>query len=134
MSETSFKRENRLLKPKEFKQVFDNTEWRSSSPQLLLLATSNQQNQARLGFVLAKKHIKLAVDRNRIKRVVRESFRHNKQQLNAIDLVVLGRKGLAELDNHELRVMIDALWFKMKRPSHDRKATTRSKPGQSTRR
>lgn len=127
MSETTFKREHRLLKPKEFKQVFDKTEWRSGSPQLLLLATSNQQNQARIGFVLAKKNIKLAVDRNRIKRIVRESFRHNKHELAAIDLVVLGRKGLAELDNQELRTMIDALWFKLKRPSHDRKKTNRSK-------
>lgn len=134
MSETSFKRESRLLKPQEFKQVFDKTEWRSSSPQLLLLATSNEQNQARLGFVLAKKQIKLAVDRNRIKRIVRESFRHNKHEIAAIDLVVLGRKGLAELDNHELRAMIDALWFKLKRPSHDRKKNTRSKPRQSPQR
>lgn len=131
MSETSFKRESRLLKPKEFKQVFDNTEWRSSSPQLLLLANSNQQGQARLGFVLAKKHIKLAVDRNRIKRIVRESFRHNQQKFEAVDYVVLGRPGIAELDNCELREMIDALWFKLKRPSHDRKAT-RSRPGQKS--
>lgn len=134
MSETTFKRENRLLKPKEFKKVFDNTELRSSSSVILLLANSNEQNHARLGFVLAKKHIKLAVDRNRIKRVIRESFRHNKDNLPTVDLVVLGRKGLAELDNKQIREMIDALWFKLKRPSHDRKATTRSKPGQSSRR
>lgn len=130
MSETSFARSSRLLKPVEFKRVFDNTELRSSSPQLLLLASSNSQNHARVGFVLAKKNIKRAVDRNRIKRIVRESFRHNQQKLDSIDFVVLGRKGLAELDNTQLRVMIDTLWFKLKRPSHDRKAT-RSRSRQS---
>lgn len=122
MSKQTFQRESRLLKPKEFKQVFDQTQWRSGSPQLLLLATSNQQNQPRLGFVLAKKQIKLAVERNRIKRIIRESFRHNQHKLEAVDFVILGRKGLAELTSQELRTMIDTLWFKLKRPSHDRKA------------
>ncbi|QQD22820.1 ribonuclease P protein component [Venatoribacter cucullus] len=125
MSETSFLRSARLLKPAEFKRVFDNTEWRSSSPQLLLLATANEQNQARLGFVLAKKQIKRAVDRNRVKRIIRESFRHHQQQLDALDFVVLGRSGLAELDNQQIRAMIDALWFRLKRPSNDRQANGR---------
>lgn len=134
MSETSFPRSVRLLKPAEFKKVFDNTEWRSSSPQLLLLATSNEQNQARLGFVLAKKQIKRAVDRNRIKRIIRESFRHNQHKLEALDFVVLGRSGLAELDNPQIRAMIDALWFRLKRPSHDRQATGSRSNRRSSRR
>ena len=129
MSDTTFPRESRLLKPKEFKQVFDKTEWRSSSSQLLLLGTTNQQNRARLGFVLAKKQIKLAVERNRIKRIVRESFRCHQHKLEAIDIVLLGRKGLADLESHEIRTMIDTLWFKLKRPTHDRKATrSRTRP------
>ena len=52
--ETGFPRAVRILKPAEFKRVFDDTQWRSSTPQLLLLASANEQNQARLGFVLAK--------------------------------------------------------------------------------
>lgn len=131
MSENSFPSSHRLLKPAEFKRVFDNTELRSSSPQLLLLASSNNQNHARIGFVLAKKQIKRAVDRNRIKRIVRESFRHNQHKLAAIDFVILGRKGLEELDAMQLRTMIDQMWFRLKRPSHDRKAN-RSRTRQSS--
>lgn len=134
MSETSFPRSVRLLKPAEFKKVFDNTEWRSSSPQLLLLATPNEQNQARLGFVLAKKQIKRAVDRNRIKRIIRESFRQHQHKLEALDFVVLGRSGLAELDNPQIRAMIDALWFRLKRPSHDRQANGSRSNRRSSRR
>ena len=134
MSETLFPRSVRLLKPAEFKRVFDNTELRSSSPQLLLLATSNEQTQARIGFVLAKKQIKLAVDRNRIKRIIRESFRHNQRELPAVDFVVLGRSGLAELDNAQIREMIDALWFKLKRPSNDRNSNSSRKNRGSSRR
>lgn len=120
MSDTSFPRSARILRPAEFKQVFDHTELRSSSPQLLLLAKSNEQNQARIGFVLAKKQIKRAVDRNRIKRIVRESFRHHQHELSALDFVILARSGLADLDNTQIRAMIDALWFRLKRPSNDR--------------
>lgn len=120
MSDFAFTRAARLLRPAEFKQVFDNTQWRSSSPELLLLASANTQGQARLGFVLAKKQIKLAVDRNRVKRIVRESFRHHQAKLPAYDFVVLGRSGLTRLDNAELRTLIDTLWFKLKRPNHDK--------------
>ncbi|MDK2778203.1 MAG: ribonuclease P protein component [Pseudomonadota bacterium] len=134
MSESSFPRSARLLRPAEFKRVFDNTELRGSSPHLLVLATPNEQDQARIGFVLAKKQIKRAVDRNRIKRLVRESFRHQQHKMAALDFVVLARSGLAELDNQQIREMIDALWFRLKRPSHDRQANgNRKKRRQSGR-
>lgn len=122
MTETSFEREKRLLKPYEFKRVFDNTELRSGTSQILVLASANQLENARIGFVFAKKNMKLAVDRNRVKRIIRESFRHQQMKLPALDFVILGRKGLSELDNTEIRAMIDVLWFRLKRPSNERKA------------
>ena len=134
MSETAFPRCVRLLKAAEFKRVFDNTELRSSSPHLLVLATANEQDQARLGFVLAKKQIKRAVDRNRVKRVIRESFRHHQTKMASLDFVILARSGLAELDNQQIREMIDGLWFRLKRPSNDRQANgNRNKSRQSRR-
>jgi len=134
MSETSFPRSARVLKPAEFKRVFDNTELRSSSPHLLVLAASNEQDQARLGFVLAKKQIKRAVDRNRIKRLIRESFRHHQTKMTSLDFVVLARSGLAELDNQQIREMIDGLWFRLKRPSNDRQAKGNRNNRRKTRR
>ena len=118
MSVFDFSRNARLLRPAEFKRVFDNTEWRGSTPCLLILASANQQAQARLGFVIAKKQVRHAVDRNRIKRIVRESFRLNQAKLEAQDFVILARSGCTELDNQQLREMIDALWFRLRRPSH----------------
>ena len=134
MSETQFPRSARLLRPAEFKRVFDNTALRGSSQHLLLLATPNEQDQARIGFVLAKKQIKRAVDRNRIKRLIRESFRHHQNDIDALDFVILGRSGLAELDNQQIREMIDALWFRLKRPSHDRQAHSKGKNCRQSRR
>lgn len=133
MSNIGFPKSVRLLKATEFKRVFDHTELRSSSPQLLLLAAANEDNHARLGFVIAKKQIKHAVDRNRVKRIVRESFRHHQEQLPSVDFVVLGRAGLAELDNSQIRAMIDALWFRLKRPNNDRTANHRQRPRASKR-
>lgn len=87
---------------------------------MLLLASANNLDHPRLGFVLAKKQIKLAVQRNRVKRLVRESYRLHLQQIPALDFVVLARSGIADLDNEQIREMIDVLWFKLKRPTHGR--------------
>ncbi|WP_286718420.1 ribonuclease P protein component [Thalassolituus sp. UBA2009] len=134
MPEFGFPRRARLLKPVEFKRVFDKTELRGSSPHLLVLATPNEQDQARIGFVLAKKQIKRAIDRNRIKRLVRESFRHHQHEMASLDFVLLARSGLAELDNQQIREMIDGLWFRLKRPSNDRQANGSRKNRRASRR
>ncbi len=127
MTEFGFGRDARLLKPAEFKRVFDNTGWRGSTPHLLVLASSNQQQNARLGFVLAKKQIRHAVDRNRVKRLIRESFRHHQHELESRDYVILARSGVTKLDNRELREMIDALWFRLKRPNHGKSGNKHKK-------
>ena len=127
MSEFEFSRQLRLLKPAEFKRVFDNTELRGSTPQMLVLASANGLDHPRIGFVLAKKQIKHAVQRNRVKRLVRESCRLNQHQLPAADFVILARSGVTELDNQQIREMIDALWFRLKRPSHGRPSNGKRK-------
>ena len=47
---------------------------------------SNDLGMTRLGLIVAKKVLRRAVDRNRAKRVIRESFR--RQSLPALDVVV----------------------------------------------
>ena len=49
--------------------------------------------------MIGKKNVKLAVQRNRLKRLIRESFRHNQETLAGWDIVVIARKGLGELEN-----------------------------------
>ena len=120
-----FPRHSRLLKPAEFQRVFDHTEVRGSTAHLLVLASANECGHPRIGFVLAKKQIKHAVARNRVRRLVRESFRLHQHDLPSLDLVVLARGGLVALDNQQIREMIDALWFRLKRPTHGKRA-----PGQ----
>jgi len=66
-----------------------------------------------LGLAIAKKHVKLAVGRNRIKRVVRDSFRHHQQQLTGLDLVVLARTGTADQSNKRLFSSLEAHWHRL---------------------
>lgn len=54
--------------------------------------TPNHQNNARLGIIASKKTLPGAVERNRIKRVIRESFRQNTIKQRKLDLVVIVRR------------------------------------------
>lgn len=103
----------KLLNKKEFSWVFDKATYKVSNRYCLILGRESQVDQSRVGLVIAKKHIKLAVQRNRIKRLIRESFRHNQHQLFKIDAIVLSRNGLADLDNPAIYKMLDQLWQKI---------------------
>ena len=67
-----------------------------------VLTTDNHGHAARLGLAIAKKHCKLAVSRNRLKRIVRESFRQHREQLAGLDIVVMNQPGTHKADNRAL--------------------------------
>ena len=58
-----------------------------------------EQNQSRLGLAVAKKAVKTAVQRNRIKRLSREFFRLNQEIIAQADYIILVRSGIDKLDN-----------------------------------
>lgn len=59
----------------EFDEVFDTNQARISSNSLLLLAKPNTREFNRLGMIVSKKSIPGAVQRNKVKRRIREAFR-----------------------------------------------------------
>ncbi len=110
----TFGRELRLLTPGDFKSVFANPT-RAASPHLTLLAIANDVNHPRLGLTVAKKHVKKACQRNRIKRLTRDSFRRRQHDLPNVDIVVIAKKGIDGLDNAEIHQLIEKLWRKLAR-------------------
>ena len=90
-----------MLTPKHFNFVFQQPQ-RASSPEVTIFGRQNELGHPRIGLTIAKKNVKRAHERNRIKRLAREYFRLHQHQLPAMDFVVLVRKGVAELDNHQL--------------------------------
>lgn len=119
----SFSCESRLRSSADFKQVFDTTDIKVSSRQLLILAKVNELGRARLGLVVAKKNIRAAVGRNRAKRHIRETFRLQKDEIGHLDIVVLVRKGFSDLDDSELNLLLNKQWQRLKRRLHEWKAS-----------
>ncbi|MFS4424017.1 ribonuclease P protein component [Stutzerimonas stutzeri] len=120
-----FGREKRLLTPRQFKAVFDSPSAKVPGRNVLLLARENDLQHPRLGLVIGKKSVKLSVERNRIKRQIRETFRHHQLELAGWDIVIIARKGLADLDNPELAKQFAKLWKRLSRNP----AKTAAEPG-----
>ena len=110
---SAFEKSKRLLTAKDYKAVFDQAQWKVSCRELLCLAKPNGFDSPRLGLIIAKKNVKLAVERNRVKRVIRESFRLHQQELPNADLIILARKGLADLSNAELHQLFEKQWQRL---------------------
>lgn len=77
-----------------------------------MLFLANGGSSARLGTAVAKKVLKRAVDRNRVKRLVRESFRLKQHDLAGLDLVVMCARGIDPSNKQQLRVSLDKHWAK----------------------
>ena len=111
MQQYAFKPNQKLLNAFDFKCVFDHVDIKVGTAELLVLVIERQPNKpARLGLVVAKKNLKRAVDRNRFKRVVRESFRLNQHQLEGLECVVLSRRGALNMDSPTLKKVVDQTW------------------------
>jgi len=78
-----------------------------------VLGQNNNKPVARLGLAIARKHIKNAVGRNRIKRLARESFRQNQQLLAGFDIVITLRKDASRLDNETIRQNLVKHWHSL---------------------
>jgi ribonuclease P protein component len=97
----TFPRELRLLTPFDFNHVFQESV-RAGSPFLTLVARKNNYNHIRLGFAIAKKQVKRAHERNRIKRLTKEYFRHHQHQLPNIDFILMAKQPVIDLDNQQI--------------------------------
>lgn len=111
----SFGKSRRLLTATQYRAVFDDATVKASHRNVLLLARISETHQSRLGLVIAKKNVRKAVQRNRIKRIARELFRQQPPASPPLDVVLLARRGLDELDNTALFAALGEQWQKLVR-------------------
>lgn len=106
-----FARQQRLTQPSQFKSVFAAPLVKQGDANMLLLGIKNNQKTARIGLAVAKKQLKLAVSRNRFKRLTRESFRQHLNVIKNLDIVVIARSGAESKTNKELLDIFSKNWF-----------------------
>ncbi|MCG8325450.1 MAG: ribonuclease P protein component [Thiotrichales bacterium] len=104
-----FTRQHRLSQPDEFAQAFQ-SRYRSSDSLFLVLAKRNKEEFARLGLAISKKNVATAIRRNRLKRQVREYFRHNTGVFNGWDIVVVARRACSQADWPRIKKSLNRHW------------------------
>jgi ribonuclease P protein component len=128
-SPQNFPRDARLTAAEAFKRVFRRPVV-SADDCFKVLARCNGLERSRLGMAVSRQVDRCSPGRNRIKRVIRESFRRYAGHLTttachpARDYVVLPRRGAASICNSELTRSLDGHWSRV-----DRKLSTNNLTG-----
>ena len=110
----SFTPAHRLHHKSEFDRVFREGR-RFGDSLVLMLVRPNQLAHARLGLAVSAKSVGNAINRNRVKRLVRESFRLHLTNLPAVDIVVNPRPPARAAINTALTRSLEQLWDKLAR-------------------
>jgi ribonuclease P protein component len=105
-----YPRAYRLLTAAQYQRVFRRCERRAGDALISVLAVANGLDHPRLGTAVSIKAAGSAVTRNRIKRLIRESFRLHQAMLRGQDLVVLVRPGVSTRSNREINRTLDNHW------------------------
>lgn len=122
----AFPRQCRLLTAGDYRRVFDSAVFKVHGKGLMALATPNDVGHPRLGLVFSKKNVRRAVDRNRLKRLARESVRHSQHRLPAVDIVLLARRGVNEVDNDTVHRQLFGMWRRLEREAEKSNRPSRS--------
>lgn len=109
-----FPRTARLLKPGDFARLRQASR-RIGSRYFSAEYRSNEDTAARLGLAVSRRVSKLAVQRNRLKRLVRDSFRRNRAVLAPVDLLVIARSAAVTVPGSELLADLELLWSRLPR-------------------
>lgn len=104
-----FPRSARLLDASCYRAIFADSV-KSADAFFTVLARTDGNGRGRLGLAISKKCARRAVDRNRLKRIVRESFRLHQHRLVGRDIVVLCRRGSINAANQRLFMSLADHW------------------------
>ena len=88
----TFRKADHLLSTREFKAVFQGGR-RGRAGGLTVFVRENGLDRARLGLSVGKRFARQSVNRMRMKRLLREAFRLNRDDLPTADIVVVPQPG-----------------------------------------
>ena len=97
-----------------FDEAFSNPDRKFFTKHFMLLLKGNDLGYARIGVAVRKKDIKLAVQRNRIRRKIKGSFRINISKLTAADHVVFVKKNIID-GGDVIKKELEDLWQKIEK-------------------
>lgn len=103
----SFSKKKRLIFSHEYDYVFGIGK-KITTRNFVFFYCKNDCAYARLGLAISKKKVNKSHDRQRIKRLVRESFRH--RVLGGLDIVVLARHSIEKESNSSLLKQLGSIW------------------------
>jgi ribonuclease P protein component len=109
----TFPAARRLRRKWEFDQLYARGK-RLGNSYFGMTVHPNSLGLARLGTAVASKPFGGSVPRNRIRRLIRESFRLRQHELPNVDMVISARPPARQASAAELRASLDGLWDKVK--------------------
>ena len=105
----TLRREARLRDGRDFRRVNRRGKRQATRHFVAVVAPARAPGAAHLGLAVSRR-VGNAVARNRVKRRIREWFRHRREELPAdTDWVLIARAGAAQLDARETRAELEEL-------------------------
>jgi ribonuclease P protein component len=108
----TFPKHLRLLKPAQFKWVFAQA-IKLPAQDWTCLYRPNALDHPRLGLVMSKKNTARAHERNRLKRIARETFRQAQTQLTGVDILLMAKAHTQHQENTQIRVDLEKTLSKL---------------------
>ncbi|HSP85573.1 MAG TPA: ribonuclease P protein component [Psychrobacter sp.] len=110
-----FTKEQRLLTPAAFREVFDAPERKLHQSHLMAFIRTNTHDTPRVGMAITKRKVPTAVARNLVKRQIREQFRVKASSLENKDIVFIIKNSIKGISNTELKNEINNILKKIEK-------------------
>ncbi len=102
----------KIRKTKDFQQFFKRSH-RLDDSAFRLYYRTNKFEFPRMGVITSKRNIRMATQRNRLKRIARDFFRLRQHDLDCMDIIIMAQKQSDRLDNNRLRECLEKLFAQL---------------------